>query len=172
MSGAERPARAAIPAFEAPPFGARERALIVARRRVWRPTGAGALEISNAFLKADNLSPEAIAFVSELIDPFTQQQTLSDRLWSVSRVDQPGVALSLPCSVSAHPRCARRPLAGPAHSSLSAHDSRCCNGYVTNDYPSRYPDRYPTGSQRMMSIASSLLSAKRAISSWWPRRTS
>jgi hypothetical protein len=104
-------------------LGARQREWLVTRRRDRRLLCTAALEISDVFLKADNLSPEAVAFVSELIDTFTQPPTLSDRLWSVSRVDKPGGVLALPRSVNAHPFCVRRPLAGPAHSSLSAHDS-------------------------------------------------
>lgn len=121
-----------------------------------RVGGGGAFELSDVPLETENLRPQSVAFIDQLIQALAKSLVVRERAWRVGRVDQPGGALALPSSVCAHPLCVRCPLAGPAHSSLSAHDSRRCDGHVTDHYPSHYP----TGSQRMMSIASSVLSAK------------
>jgi hypothetical protein len=74
-------------------------------------------------LEADDLGPEAVAFVRELIDTFTQLATVSDGFGSVRWVYEAGAAGALSGTARAHPFCVRRPLAGPAHSSLTAHGS-------------------------------------------------
>jgi hypothetical protein len=50
-------------------------------------------------LKADDLRPEAVAFVGEFIDALTQQVTVNDGVGSVSRIYETGVALALSSSV-------------------------------------------------------------------------
>jgi hypothetical protein len=78
-------------------------------------------EISDVLLETYDLRPQAVAFVGELSDAFTQSVVVGDGCGGVDGVDEAGVAFALPGAVRAHPFRIRRPLAGPADSSRTGH---------------------------------------------------
>jgi hypothetical protein len=65
--------------------------------------------------------PQAVAFVGELSDTFTQPMVVGDGSGGSGWIHDAGVAFTLSGAVRAHPLRVRRPRAGSAHSSRTGH---------------------------------------------------
>jgi hypothetical protein len=106
-----------------------------------------AFEFSHVLLKTEDLGQESVALVDELINAFTEDLVDDQDAGWIGRIDQPGVALALSSAVRSHPLRVRRPLAGPARSSLTAHDTDDAKGTsrITTRVTTRISSRVTSG---------------------------
>jgi hypothetical protein len=83
--------------------------------------GVGAFEFLNVLLETNDLGPQAVAFVGELSDAFTQPVVVGDHSGSVGGIDETGFAFTLPGAEGTHPFRVRHPLPRSARSCVTSH---------------------------------------------------